>query len=162
MLRSIFSVRENVRIQLNTNSVSSIIDTSYGFSPTSRSIIPISTNHYCDKNGIWTFSGNHTTGGQGHVTIRLNKFLNCLPEMEGVKVQLGPRGIEGTALLNFISSLSSFTATPISLRPIFLTTIIEILPIPNQRYSTSYFHPSPVDVKIHVTSLESLWIHSTF
>ncbi len=133
-------LREQTLVSLNKNSANVRVETIYQYP--SLLIQPPPTpqiTNTCDKALTWTFSSNHITGLAGVIEIHLNKFLYCVPST-----------IEGVIYSNYIGSWPSFTATPESEEPIFLTFTIDgrVLQPPQGQH----FFPLALDIRILVRS----------
>ena len=145
-------LREEALVSLNRASADVRVETVFRLR---RLGDPPQVTSFCDKASTWTFSGNHTTGADGTVEIHLNKFLDCLP---GVirDVVVGPNDVPavgGVLNANFIGSRPSFTATPESEEPVFLTCRIDVVGL--QPPQGQAFLPQALDVKVKIMS----WKH---
>ncbi len=133
-------LREQSFVSLNNDSANVRVETIY---PLFRiPPPPPQVTSTCDKARTWTFSGSHITGVNGTVEIHLNEFLDCLPTT-----------IDGAIYSNYIGSWPSFTATPESEEPIFLTCTIDAQVL--QPPQGQVFLPQALDIKIRVRS----WRH---
>jgi hypothetical protein len=134
-------LREEALVSLNSASADVRVETVY---PLISRIPPPppQVSSSCDKARTWTFSGSHMTGANGTVEIHLNKFLDCIPAV-----------IDGVIYSNYIGSRPSFTATPESEEPVFLTCTIDVRAL--QPPQGQVFLPQALDVTIKVRS----WKH---
>jgi hypothetical protein len=145
-------LREGALVSLNSASADVRVETVFRLRRLGE---PPQVTSSCDKASTWTFSGNHMTGDDGTVEIHLNKFLDCIPIVirDVVVGQNDLPAVAGVLYSNYIGTMPSFTATPESEEPVFLTCSIDLMalqPPPGQA-----FFPQALDVKIKVRS----WKH---
>jgi hypothetical protein len=145
-------LREGVLVSLNSASADVRIETVFRLRRLGE---PPEVTSSCEKASTWTFSGNHMTGADGTVEIHLNKFLVCIPTVirDVVVGQNDQPAVAGVLYSNYIGSWPSFTATPESEEPVFLTCRIDVVSL--QPPQGQAFLPQAMDVKIKVRS----WKH---
>jgi hypothetical protein len=142
---------ENVFISINSASADVEITTSHALISRNPPPPPRVTNH-CEDALTWTFSGSHVTGSKGTVEIHLNKFLDCAA-FKYVVVGEADAPVVVKWQDNYIGSMAHFTATPESEEPVFLTTTVNLSPLPP--HPGRFFKPDPLDVKVTISS----WKH---
>lgn len=145
-------LREGALVSLNRASADVRVETVFRLR---RLGDPPQVTSTCDKASTWTFSGNHMTGEDGTVEIHLNKFLDCVPTVirDVVVGQNDLPAVGGVLYSNYIGSRPSFTATPESEEPVFLTCSIDVMAL--QPPQGQAFLPQALDVKVKVRS----WKH---
>jgi hypothetical protein len=144
-------LREEAFVSLNSASADVRVETVYPLISRIPPPPPQVTSS-CDKAPTWTFSGSHMTGANGTVDIHLNKFLDCIPAViRGVVVgQNDLPAVAGVIYSNYIGSKPTFTATPESEQPVFLTCSIDVVGL--QPPQGQVFLPQAWDVTIKVRS----------
>jgi hypothetical protein len=145
-------LREEAIVSLSRAAADVRVETVFGLARVGE---PPRVTSSCERASTWTFSGNFATGADGTVEIHLNKFLDCLPSVIR-DVVVGPNdqpAVGGVIYSNYIGSMPSFTATPESKEPVFLTYSVDAMVL--QPPAGQAFLPQALDVKIKVRS----WTH---